>query len=87
MKKIYMILAAMTLLTLSLNAQQLKVDQNGKVVLPKASTGQVVTPSVEKEATRPDGYFRMGPLRDSTTPVTPPCAPAVPMRRPTLHLP
>ncbi len=72
MKKIYMILAAMTLLTLSLNAQQLKVDQNGKVVLPKASTGQVVTPSVEKEATRPDGYFRMGPLRDSTTPVTPP---------------
>ena len=47
MKKIYMILAAITLLTLSLNAQQLKVDQNGNVVQPKSQTenGSMKAPS------------------------------------------
>ncbi len=40
-----MILAAITLLTLSLNAQQLKVDQNGNVVQPKAQAGKVNAPS------------------------------------------
>ena len=51
MKKIYMILAAITLLSMSLNAQ---TTANGKVEI------------------LPDGYFRMGPSRASTTPVTPP---------------
>ena len=57
-----MILAAMALLTLSLNAQ-LKASKRG-VVQPTTSTEKVDTP--------PDGYFRMGPSRASTTPVTPP---------------
>ena len=65
MKKIYILTAVLALLTLSLNAQDLKVDQNGNVVPPKAKTGQV-----EKEVIKPDGYFRMGPSRASTTPVT-----------------
>ncbi len=45
MKKIYMILAAITLLSLSLNAQDLKVDQFGNVVQPKAQTGKVNAPN------------------------------------------
>lgn len=45
MKKIYIFAAVLALLTLSLNAQQLKVDQNGKVVLPKASTGKMMAPN------------------------------------------
>ena len=64
MKKIYILTAIFALLTLSLNAQMLKVDQNGKVVSPKAP--------IEKVTTTPDGYFRMGPSRASTDPVTPP---------------
>lgn len=63
MKKIYMILAAMTLLSMSLNAQ-LKATKNGMAIQPTTSTEKVDTP--------PDGYFRMGPSRASTTPVTPP---------------
>ena len=58
-----MILAAMTLLSMSLNAQ-LKATKNGTAVQPTTSTEKVDTP--------PDGYFRMGPSRASTTPVTPP---------------
>ncbi len=64
MKKIYILTAVFALLALSLNAQMLKVDQNGKVVPPKAP--------IEKVTTTPDGYFRMGPSRASTDPVTPP---------------
>ncbi len=45
MKKIYMILAVFALLTLSLNAQDLKVDQFGKVVQPKAQAGKVNAPN------------------------------------------
>ena len=63
MKKIYMILAAMTLLSMSLNAQ-LKATKNKVVQPPKALAEKVVTP--------PDGYFRMGPSRVSPDPVTPP---------------
>ena len=63
MKKIYMILAAMTLLSMSLNAQTTKSSKKG-VVQPTAPTEKVDTP--------PDGYFRIGPSRASTTPVTPP---------------
>lgn len=58
-----MILAALTLLSMSLNAQ-LKTTKNGVVVQPNTS--------IEKVDTPPDGYFRMGPSRASTTPVTPP---------------
>ena len=64
MKKIYILTAVFALLALSLNAQMLKVDQNGKVVPPKSP--------IEKVTTTPDGYFRMGPSRASTDPVTPP---------------
>ena len=71
MKKIYILTAVFALLTLSLNAQsQLKVDENGNVVPPKSSTEQVE--QGEKVVTPPDGYFRMGPSRASTDPVTPP---------------
>ncbi len=62
MKKIYILTAVFALLTLSLNAQ-LKASKRG-VVHPTTSTEKVVTP--------PDGYFRMGPSRASTDPVTPP---------------
>ena len=62
MKKIYILTAVFALLTLSLNAQ-LTTSKN-KVVKPETSTEKVVTP--------PDGYFRMGPSRASTDPVTPP---------------
>ena len=63
MKKISMILAALMLLSMSLNAQ-LKTTKDGVVVQPNTS--------IEKVDTPPDGYFRMGPSRASTTPVTPP---------------
>ena len=62
MKKIYILTAVFALLTLSLNAQ-LTTSKN-KVVKQGTSTEKVDTP--------PDGYFRMGPSRASTTPVTPP---------------
>ena len=58
-----MILAALTLLSMSLNAQ-LKTTKGGVVVQPNNSTEKIDTP--------PDGYFREGPSRASTTPVTPP---------------
>ena len=45
MKKIYILTAVFALLTLSLNAQDLKVDQFGNVVQPKAQTGKVKAPS------------------------------------------
>ena len=61
MKKIFIFAAVIALLTLSLNAQ-LKATKNG----------MAVQPSTEKVDTPPDGYFRMGPSRASTTPVTPP---------------
>jgi hypothetical protein len=67
MKKIYLILAAMMLVSLSLNAQ-LKATKDGTVVYPKTSTLSVDV----KDVTPPDGYFRMGPSRASTTTVTPP---------------
>ena len=71
MKKIYILTAVFALLALSLNAQtQLKVGKDGIVVYPKTSTEQVE--QGEKVVTPPDGYFRMGPSRASTTPVTPP---------------
>jgi hypothetical protein len=71
MKKIYILTAVFALLTLSLNAQsQLKVNKDGVVVPPKPLTEQVA--QGEKVVTPPDGYFRMGPSRASTTPVTPP---------------
>ena len=71
MKKIYILTAVFALLTLSLNAQsQLKVNQDGVVVSPNYSTEQVE--QGEKIVTPPDGYFRMGPSRASTDPVTPP---------------
>ena len=66
MKKIYIFTAVLALLTLSLNAQ-LKARKNGTAVPPKSSTEQV-----DKEVTKPDGYFRMGPSRVSPDPVTPP---------------
>ena len=66
MKKIYIFTAVLALLTLSLNAQ-LKARKNGTAVPPKSSTEQV-----DKEVTKPDGYFRMGPSRASSDPVTPP---------------
>ena len=62
MKKIYILTAVFALLTLSLNAQ-LKANKKG-VVMPPTTIDKVVTP--------PDGYFRMGPSRVSTDPVTPP---------------
>ncbi len=61
MKKIYMILAAITLLSLSLNAQ-LKATKNGNVVQPYVST--------KKVDIKLDGYFPAGPLRAGE--VTPP---------------
>lgn len=64
MKKIYMILAAMTLLSMSLNAQL----KSYRGVVPTTSTEKVEV----KEATPPDGHFRVGPSRASTDPVTPP---------------
>ena len=63
MKKIYILTAVFALLALSLNAQN-KVDPNGNVMPPKSQTGKVDI--------KPDGFFRMGPSRASTTPVTPP---------------
>ena len=45
MKKIYILTAVFALLTLSLNAQQLKVDENGNVYQPKARTGKVKAPN------------------------------------------
>ena len=45
MKKIYILTAVFALLTLSLNAQDLKVDQFGKVVQPKAQAGKVNAPN------------------------------------------
>ncbi len=64
----------MALLTLSLNAQTLKATKNGVVVPPKAHTEKVAKKEAptEKEVTPPDGYFRMGPSRASSTRVTPP---------------
>jgi hypothetical protein len=61
MKKIYILTAVFALLTLSLNAQTRAIK---KVVQPTAPTEKVATP--------PDGNFRMGPSKTSTTPVTPP---------------
>ena len=61
MKKIYILTAIFALLTLSLNAQ-LKVNKNKVVAQPKSLTEKVDTP--------PDGYFRVGPSRASTDPVT-----------------
>ena len=61
MKKIYILTAVFALLTLSLNAQTRASKQ-----APQPTT------STEKVVTLPDGYFRMGPSRASTTPVTPP---------------
>ncbi len=61
MKKIYILTAVFALLTLSLNAQ-LKVNKNKVVAQPKSLTEKVDTP--------PDGYFRVGPSRASTDPVT-----------------
>ncbi len=63
MKKIYMIMAAIALLSLSLYAQTTKSIKKAQSQ-PKSTTEKVVTP--------PDGYFRMGPSRASSTPVTPP---------------
>ncbi len=60
MKKIYILTAVFALLTLSLNAQLTTAKK--KVVKQETSTVKVDTP--------PDGYFRMGPSRASTTPVT-----------------
>ena len=45
MKKLYILTAIFALLTLSLNAQMLKVDQYGNVVQPKAQTGKVKAPN------------------------------------------
>lgn len=45
MKKIYILTAIFALLTLSLNAQLLKVDGNGNVVPPKSQTGRVMAPN------------------------------------------
>ena len=45
MKKLYILTAVFALLTLSLNAQDLKVDQFGNVVQPKAQTGKVKAPN------------------------------------------
>ena len=45
MKKIYILTAVLALLALSLNAQDLKVDQNGNVVQPKAKTEKVKAPN------------------------------------------
>ena len=45
MKKIYILTAVLALLTLSLNAQQLKVDQFGNVAQPKAQAGKVNAPN------------------------------------------
>ncbi len=59
MKKIYMILAAMTLLSMSLNAQT-KVDQIERTSQHKAPTEKFV------------GNRGSGSLRASTTPITPP---------------
>ena len=59
MKKIYILTAVLALLTLSLNAQ-MQARKN------------VVQSSTEKVDTPPSGYFRVGPSRASTTPVTPP---------------
>ena len=71
MKKIYILTAVFALLALSLNAQsQLKVNQDGVIVSPTSLTEQVV--QGEKVVTPPDGYFRMGPSRASSDPVTPP---------------
>ncbi len=67
MKKIYIFTAVLALLTLSLNAQ-LKATKNGMAVQPMTSTEKVEV----KEVTKPDGYFRMGPSRASSDPVTPP---------------
>ena len=61
MKTRYFLIAALALLTLSLNAQ---TKATKKLVNPKTPVEKIVTP--------PDGYFRMGPSRASTTPVTPP---------------
>ena len=61
MKKIYILTAVFALLTLSLHAQ-LKVNKNKVVAQPKSLTEKVDTP--------PDGYFRVGPSRASTDPVT-----------------
>ncbi len=63
MKKIYILTAVFALLTLSLNAQTTKSIKKAQSQ-PKSTTEKVVTP--------PDGYFRMGPSRASSTPVTPP---------------
>ncbi len=60
MKKIYILTAVFALLAMSLNAQLTTTKK--KVVKQGTSTVKVVTP--------PDGYFRMGPSRASTTPVT-----------------
>ncbi len=62
MKKIYILTAVFALLTLSLNAQMTKSIKKAQNRL--APTEKIDTP--------PDGYFRMGPSRASTTPVTPP---------------
>ena len=61
MKTRYFLIAAFALLTLSLNAQ---TKATKKLVNPKTPVEKIVTP--------PDGYFRMGPSRASSTPVTPP---------------
>ena len=58
MKKIYILTAIFALLTLSLNAQQ-QIETK-------------TTAQAGKVEIKPDGYFRMGPSRASTTPVTPP---------------
>ena len=63
MKKIYIFTAVLALLAMSLNAQ-LKATKSIKAV--KANT------PIEKVVTPPDGYFRMGPSRASSDPVTPP---------------
>ena len=65
MKKIYILSAVFALLTLSLNAQITKQ------VVEKATSTENVN-NDEKVVTPPDGYFRVGPSRASSTPVTPP---------------
>ena len=64
MKKIYILTAIFALLALSLNAQ------TTKQVVEKATSTENVN-NDEKVVTPPDGYFRVGPSRASSTPVTP----------------
>ena len=58
MKKIYILTAVLALLALSLNAQDLKVDQNGNVVPPKAKT--------EKAPSRADAYTLLSDAIDGS---------------------